>query len=176
MTMLNWLKNYWFDPEFKRKQLFLQKVSFFKGVPRREFGRLFQALMMRNYLEGEILFKEGDVGRALFILETGKVEISRLNSAGLPQRVAVMRPGDYFGEMSLLDDLPRTASARAMEPTRVYLLYKTELDTLLQNAPRVGCAIMAHLAELLAGRLRVMMDQMHTASTKEVPPLVKEVF
>src|SRR4029077_4694690 len=132
-------------------------ISFFKNVPRHEFGRLFQALAVRNYMEGEILFKEGDVGRALFIMESGKVEIYRQNSAGQPQRLAILIAGAYFGEMSLLDDLPRTASARALEDSRVYLLYKTELDTLLHHAPRLGAAIMAHLVELLGGALPLLM-------------------
>jgi CRP/FNR family cyclic AMP-dependent transcriptional regulator len=160
--MWRWLKNYWFDPEFNRRRKFLQRISFFKSVPRHEFGRLFQTLVVRDYRPGEVLFKEGDVGRALFIMESGRIEIFRLNQRNDLQRVSLMGPGDYFGEMSLLDDLPRVAGARALEDSRVFLLYKTELDMLLERAPKLGGAIMGHLAELLAARLRMMMDRSRT--------------
>jgi len=156
--MIRWLKNYLFDPEFNRKRKFLQRVSLFQGISRREFGHLFQALVSRAYAPGEILFHEGDVGRALFILESGHVEITRAAAARDATRVAVLNPGDYFGEMSLLDERPRTATAAAMEPVRVYLLYKTELEKLLKGVPHIGAAIMTHLAMLLAARLRSLTD------------------
>jgi CRP/FNR family cyclic AMP-dependent transcriptional regulator len=156
--MLRWLKTFLINPEFNRKRKFLQRVSLFGGIPRREFGKLFQALVSRSYQPGEILFQENDVGRALFILEAGRVEISRRGTESGVRQVAILHPGDYFGEMSLLDERPRTATAAAMEPVRVYLLYKTELEKIVQCAPHVGAAIMNHLAILLAARLRSMSD------------------
>lgn len=146
------------DPEFNRKRKFLQRISLFQGISRREFGHLFQSLVSRPYAPGEILFHEGDVGRALFILEAGHVEVSVKGPDGAARRIAVLNPGDYFGEMSLLDDRPRTATAAAMEPVRVYLLYKTDLEKLTRTVPPVGAAIMTHLAMLLAARLRSMTD------------------
>src|ERR1700757_2209766 len=142
--MFAWFKNYWLDPEFNRKKSFLQRVPFFRNIPRREYGRLFQALVKRHYEVGDVLFKEGDVGRALFILEWGQIEITRRTAAGKTQRLAILDSGDYFGEISLMDDQPRTASAVAVTPSRVYLLYRTELDVLLQEAPHAAAAIMAH--------------------------------
>jgi CRP-like cAMP-binding protein len=171
--MLKWLQNFWMDPEFNRKKQFLKQVAFFRHVPRKEFGRLFQALAERNYQPGDVLFKEGDVGRALFILEWGQVEISRQIGKGEKQSIAVLGPGDYFGEVSLLDDQPRTASATALTSSRVYLLYKTELQALLDGAPHAGAAIMAHLAEVLASRLRSTMKRLPATATPE--PLLEEV-
>ena len=150
-------KNFWFDPEFTRKKRFLQQIPFFRNIPRHEFGRLFQALVKRHYEVGDILFKEGDVGRALFILEWGQIEICRRNAMGKTERIALLDSGDYFGEISLMDDQPRTASAVAATPSRVYLLYRTELDLLLEKAPHAAAAIMAHLAEVLASRLRSVL-------------------
>jgi len=157
--MMRWLKEYLFDPEFGRRRKFLQKVSLFQGISRREFGHLFQTLVCRSYGPGEILFHEGDAGRALFILESGHVEITRkAKKEGAAARIAVLNPGDYFGEISLLDERPRTATAAAMEPVVIYLLYKAELEKLMKSAPHIGAAIMTHLATLLAARLRSMTD------------------
>src|ERR1700690_2631168 len=136
--MIRWIQSVVFDPEFNRKRKFLQRISLFQGISRREFGHLFQALVSRAYAPGEILFHEGDVGRALFILETGHVEITRTTGKGDTDRVAVLNPGDYFGEMSLLDERPRTATAAAMEPVCAYLLYKTELEKLVKGVPHIG--------------------------------------
>jgi CRP-like cAMP-binding protein len=168
--VINWLKSALFDPEFGRKRKFLQRVSLFQGISRREFGHLFHALVTRSYAPGEILFHEGDVGRALFILTSGHVEITRATLQGDPTRVAILNPGDYFGEMSLLDERPRTASAVATEQVQVYLLYKTELEKLVKNVPHIGAAIMTHLAMLLAARLRSITDSapISIASTVKV--------
>jgi len=172
--MIHWLKNFLLDPEFNRKRKFLQRISLFQGISRREFGHLFQALVVRSYAPGEILFHEGDIGRALFILETGRVEISRLTPDGGTQQMAVLNPGDYFGEMSLLDERPRSATAAAMEPVRVQLLYKTDIDKLVKHVPHIGAAIMTHLAMLLAARLRAMTDTapISIASTVKVQEVV----
>jgi len=165
--MFKWLKNYWLDPEFNEKRNFLRRVPFFQNIPRKEYGRLFQSLVKRHYDPGDVLFKEGDVGRALFILEWGQIEIARHNGDGKPHRIALLDSGEYFGEISLLDDQPRTASAIAVTPSRVYLLYRTELDALLQEAPHAGAAIMAHLAEVLAARLRSVLAEQERAASGE---------
>jgi len=150
------LRDFLIDPEFSRKRKFLQRLPLFSDVPRRDFGTLFQALVERRYDPGEILFQEGEIGRALYILESGHVEISRRNAQGHLTRVAVLNPGDYFGEMSLLDELPRSATAAAMDPVRAHLLYKTEVEKVCRISPRVGVAVMSHLASLLAARIRAM--------------------
>ena len=172
--MIRWFKDVWFDPEFNRKRKFLQRGSLFSGISRREFGHLFQALVVRHYEPGEILFHEGDIGRALFILESGRVEISRKTPDGGTLQMAILNPGDYFGEMSLLDERPRSATAAAMESVKIHLLYKTELEKLIRHVPHIGAAIMTHLGMLLAARLRAMTDSapISLASTVKVREVI----
>ena len=172
--MLHWIRNYVLDPEFNRKRKFLQRISLFQGISRLEFGHLFQALVIRSYAPGEILFSEGDIGRALFILESGRVEISRRTAGGDNAQLAVLNPGDYFGEMSLLDECPRSATAAAMDQVRVQLLYKTELEKLVRHVPHIGAAIMTHLGMLLAARLRSITDSSPISIASTVK--VKEVL
>jgi CRP-like cAMP-binding protein len=177
--MRSWLKRLLIDPEFNRKREFLQKVSLFQDISRREFGALFQCLVVRQYHAGEVLCREGDIGRALFILEEGEVEIYRKGPSRAPQlsdhegtlslenkvwgdesrKIASLKSGDYFGEISLIDEQPRTATVTAVGKVRAYLLYKTEIDKLLREAPRIAAAIMTHLAALLAVRLRASMNR-----------------
>ena len=65
-----------------------------------------------------------------------------------------MEPGDFFGEMTLLDELPRSATARAVDPSRLFILYKTHLDELASESPRIAAKLLHNLARLLSARLR----------------------
>lgn len=142
------------DPQFTKRKQFLHSMGLFADLRGRELGIMSHALYARNYQPGEIVFGEGDIGRALFILESGKVELSRKGLEGESVMLHTVKPGEFFGEMAMLESLPRSATATAVEPSRLHLLYRTKLDTLLYTHPRIGVAIMTHLARLLSARLR----------------------
>ncbi len=156
MIALKSLKRWFIDPQFSHKKKFLRSLEIFRNLRGGELGSLVAALHCRTYREGEVIFVEGDIGRALFILENGAVELTRPLSKGKQHVLYHLKPGDFFGEMALLESLPRTATATATEKTRLHLLYKSKLDALLQDEPRIGVSIMSHLARLLSARLRRM--------------------
>lgn len=152
--MLKFLKKLFFDPGFQKKKAFLKTLALFKDLHDHELGKLAQSLHSRTYHAGETLFLEGDIGRALFIIETGKVDLTRQDANGKAKLIYAVNPGEFFGEMALLEQLPRTASATAVERSHLYLLYRSKLDALLHYHPRTGATIMTHLAQLLSARLR----------------------
>jgi CRP-like cAMP-binding protein len=152
--LLKSLKKLFFDPAIQRKKAFLRSMTLFRDLRDRELGHLAQCLHARTYHAGEVLFMEGDIGRALFILETGKIDLTRVGDDGKPQLVYSAQPGDFFGEMALLEQLPRTATATAAERSHLFLLYRSKLDGLLNHEPRIGASVMTHLAQLLSARLR----------------------
>lgn len=154
MSVLKNLKRWFIDPQFSRKKHFLRSLDIFKDLRDRELGHLVSALHSRTYREGEVVFVEGDIGRALFVLESGAVDLTRSGADGKPAVLYRLKPGDFFGEMALLESLPRTATAVATEKTHLHLLYKSKLDALLSAEPRIGVTIMSHLARLLSARLR----------------------
>ncbi|MDD5303889.1 MAG: cyclic nucleotide-binding domain-containing protein [Elusimicrobia bacterium] len=160
MSALKSLKRWFIDPQFSRKKQFLRSLDIFKDLRDGELGHLVQALHSRSYREGEVVFVEGDIGRALFILETGAVELTRPGADGKPVPLYQLKPGDFFGEMALLESLPRTATATASEKSHLHLLYKSKLDALLNGEPRIGVTIMSHLARLLSARLRRQNTEM----------------
>jgi len=147
------LKRWFIDPQFSRKKEFLRSLDIFKDLRDRELGYLVQALHSRTYRPGEVVFQEGDIGRALFVLETGGVELT-LPFGGETRVLYQVQPGEFFGEMALLESLPRTATATATAKSHMHLLYKSKLDSLLSGEPRIGVTIMSHLARLLSSRLR----------------------
>ena len=153
--MLRFIKRLFFDEAFKQKKTFLRSLDLFKDLSSGEIGLLAQSLHSRTYHAGEVLFVEGDIGRALFILEAGKVELARRDhETGKMKPIYAVEPGDFFGEMALLEQLPRTATATAVERSHLFLLYRSKLDNLLHHDPKVGVTMMTHLAQLLSARLR----------------------
>lgn len=152
--MLKSLKKLFLDPQFSRKKSFLKSLVLFQDLGDRDLGVLAKALHSRTYHAGEVVFKEGDIGRALFILESGKVTLSRASGDGASQVIHTLQPGEFFGEMALLEQLPRTASAEAAERCQIMLLYKSRMEALLHGQPRIGVAVMSRLAQLLSARLR----------------------
>ena len=158
--MLKSLKKFFLDPQFGRKKAFLKSLVLFQDLRDRDLGVLSQALHSRTYHAGEVVFMEGDIGRALFILESGRIELTKRGSDGEPQLIATLGPGDYFGEMALLEQRPRLASAVAVEQTGVYMLYKAKLESLYVEAPRLALAITLHLAQVLSARLRTATERL----------------
>jgi CRP/FNR family transcriptional regulator len=154
MSPLKFLKRWLGDPAFSRKKQFLHSLELFRGLHAGELGELIHALHARTYKPGEVVFVEGDIGRALFILESGSVELTKLGPDGKPSHLYTLKPGEFFGEMALLESLPRVATATAAETSRLHLLYRAKLDALLESHPRIGVTIMSHLARLISARLR----------------------
>ncbi len=98
--------------------------------------------------EGELIFREGDLGPEMYIINEGKVEI--LNTVGdEEQLLAVLEKGDFFGEMSVLEDLPRAASARALTDVRLLQINGTTFDHMLQSNPEIAVRMMRKLSRRL---------------------------
>jgi signal-transduction protein with cAMP-binding, CBS, and nucleotidyltransferase domain len=91
------------DPEQMRRAPFLAGSPLFTGLPRRLLARLATRFFEKMYRPGEIVFEEGDPGRALFVVVEGAVEITRATPQG-PYILNTLGPGDAFGELALIDD------------------------------------------------------------------------
>jgi CRP/FNR family transcriptional regulator, cyclic AMP receptor protein len=144
----------WFRNDHHWETLsFFRGVPIFQGLTRRQLGRVMMAMQRRPYRAGEVLFEEGQVGRAVFILKSGKVELSR--KSGSTRRVlGVLTPGQMFGEMALLEHMQRTASATVLEDGEIYLLYTASLDALIHQHPNIGVVLLRNMAVMLSALLR----------------------
>jgi CRP-like cAMP-binding protein len=115
------------------------------GGPSPGAGRKGYALELKA---GEYVFREGDLGTEMYIINEGKVEI--LNQVGDEEQVlAVLEKGDFFGEMSVLEDLPRAASARAGTDIRLLQINGSTFDQLLQGNPEIAVRMMRKLSRRL---------------------------
>lgn len=159
MRLLN-IFNRIYDEEILGKLDFLKGIGLFEGIKKGQLIHVLESLQERTYLKGETIFAQGDIGRALFIVFSGKVALSRLDADGQKgETLAEVNPGEFFGEMALLEEMPRTASAHAAEDTKVFMLFKIKLDSLLFSRPRIGVVIATHLAKILSARLRAGLEK-----------------
>jgi Cyclic nucleotide-binding domain/FHA domain len=129
-----------------------------------------QAALSVSFNAGEIIFREGDLGTEMYIINEGKVEI--LNRVGEDDRVlAVLEKGDFFGEMSVLEDLPRAATARAVSDSRLLQINGSTFDQMLQANPEIAVRMMRKLSR----RLRETDELLKTAFGSRVSPISSEI-
>ena len=119
--------------------------------------------------EGEYVFREGELGTEMYIINEGKVEI--LNEVGgEEQLLAVLEKGDFFGEMSVLEDLPRAASARALTEVRLLQINGSTFDQLLQGNPEIAVRMMRKLSRRLRETDELLKGVLGTkAPSREMP-------
>ncbi|MDA8132881.1 MAG: cyclic nucleotide-binding domain-containing protein [Elusimicrobia bacterium] len=149
-----------YDEAILSKLRFLKGISLFEGISKRNLIHVLESLQERTYLKGETIFAQGDIGRALFIVFSGKIALARLDPVTQKtETIATVNPGEFFGEMALLEEMPRTATAIAAEETKVFMLFKIKLDSLLFARPKIGVYIAAQLAKILSARLRALLEK-----------------
>ena len=110
---------------------------------------------------GDFLFREGDLGTEMFILQEGQVEILKV-VGGVDEQLAVLDKGDFFGEMSLLEDLPRTASARALTDCKVIRINGATFDQMLRTKPEIAVRIMRKLSRRLRQTDQMLREALGT--------------
>lgn len=141
------------DREQLRRLRLLEQVPLFAGLGRRQLGTVLIKLFQREYEAGEMIFLTGEPGKALYIVLDGTVLIyHQVNGHEYP--LATMAPGSYFGELALIDTLPRMASARAEEPSRLLIFYKSHFDQLIEKRSAIALTVMGNLLKTLAGYIR----------------------
>jgi CRP/FNR family transcriptional regulator/CRP/FNR family cyclic AMP-dependent transcriptional regulator len=142
----------------------LRKVSLFAGLSDQELEALAGSLGKRTFAKGMIIFHKEGVGQTLYVIESGKVRIFILSESGEEITVNIYGPGDVFGEFSLLDGLPRSAGALALEKTVTLTLHRDDFLRHLDAYPRMARSIM----KVLTTRLRYTTLQAETLSFLDV--------
>jgi CRP-like cAMP-binding protein len=150
----------------------LAPVLLFADLDGTELEELATLLRRRRYAKGEVIFREGDAGESLFIVEEGRVKLAIGSPDGNEVILDLLEPGDFFGELALIDREPRSADAVAIETSSLLSLQRAEFLRFLVEHPRVA----ARLLVTMSHRLRRTTAQLHDVAFLDVPSRLAHVL
>lgn len=127
----------------------LRNVSLFANVDESELHRLSALLSERAFSKEATIVSKDEPGDAMFVIARGRVKVCIQGEAGREVILNILKTGDFFGEMSLLDDLPRSASVVAAEDSSVLILKRDQFAEHIKNSPTTGLNIMGELSRRL---------------------------
>ena len=148
------------DPQF------LADMALFKSLPPSQLVQISQDIMYRYFEQGEIIFREGDPGEVLYMVKSGQVRIYINGLDGSETSVILFgRPGDIFGELAVIDGLPRSATAVAISPTTLYMIERQTFSQHMRHMPQLSFNFMYELTK----KVRYNTKQMDSLTSLPVP-------
>ena len=152
----------------------LADIGLFGGLSKATLETLAASLPASRVEAGEIVVEEGDLSTQMFVVVGGELEVIKKGESGGDVRVAVLGPGDWFGEMSIIDVQPRSASVRAVAPTLVLSITSEHVENLLYRRDVKDYALfIMNIARELSRRLRVadgILAQFYAALSHQYSP------
>ena len=143
----------------------LRNVPFFVGRSEADIAVLAKRLVMRRFNADQVIFHLGDPAGLLYIITSGKIKISHSSSDGQEAVLAILGAGDFFGELALLDDSPRSATAETIEPTETLTLHRDDFLKYIDSNP----AFSRHVLNILAKRIRHLNKQVSDIFFLDLP-------
>ncbi len=131
----------------------------FQQLNNKQVSMLMKLVHQRSYQPNEYIFVEGDPGLGIYFIEKGHVRITKELKEGEEEILAELEQGDFFGELSAIDEKPRSASAIAITDTKVGVIFKPDLDEFIEKYPKVGIHILRGLAKIISTRLRKFNEE-----------------
>ncbi len=136
----------------------LAGIPLFAGIARAHLETLAALLRRRRFAAGEVVFDEGDPGTALYILEAGQVKIRLMSPDGREVVLAVLRPHDFFGELALIDEQPRSADAVVRTASEVLVLNRDDFVRCAVAQPQIALNALAAVSRRLRRTDQIIAD------------------
>lgn len=136
--------------EAEKESSYLKQVSLFANLADEDLHELMTAAKRRAFRSGEVIFHRDDPGQVLYMIKEGKVKICIISPDGQEISLAVFGKGECFGEFALLDGLPRSADAIALEKVECYTLQRSDFHNAIMKNPKIAIQVL----EALTKRLR----------------------
>lgn len=142
----------------------LRSSSLFAGVPPSDLVAIAEFTTVKTLPKGAYLFHEAEPSSGFYIVQTGAINVHRVNSSGKEQVIHVFRAGESFAEGTLATDKGYPADARAVEPSQVLLVQKTGILSLLRNHPELALRMLGSMS----AHLRILVGQLEDLTLKDV--------
>jgi len=133
----------------------LAQVPLFSQISRRDLKRLARGTVRRQFDKGSVIVKEGDQAVAFYLISSGRAEVVKGAEGSKPRVLSTLGPGDFFGEMALLDGYLRSASVRALEDTECLVLSRWDFLAEVRSGPSIAIQMLP----VLSRRLREVESQ-----------------
>ena len=131
----------------------LRTIPIFEGLGFNDLKKIELIVHKRTFMPNEVIFYERQPGAGMYIIKRGLIKLTKtVNEERV--KISELQDGEFFGEMSLLDDYPRSAEATAVEKTEALGIFRPDLFDLIENNPKLGYKILLRLSKRLASRLR----------------------
>jgi len=140
----------------------LKSVSLFTDLDDKSLARLESLLSVKRYKKNNLIIFEDDKGLNLFIINQGRVKISRISEEGGEVILAILGEGEFFGEISVVDGLSRSATVTSLDEVELLVMKREDFLAALQEFPQVGIALLRELA----GRIRKSDAQIKSLSLR----------
>lgn len=144
---------------------FLATVPLFNGLDRSELEKFAEVTREKSYPKGSVILFEDDPGDSLFVVRDGRVKVVLIGEDGREVILGVLGVGEYFGELSLIDDRPRSAHVIAMEDSNLLVLRREDFRKRVESSPSVAWSLLTELSR----RLRRADDKIGGLVLLDVP-------
>jgi CRP/FNR family transcriptional regulator len=133
----------------------LKTIELFKDLDEQAHAEIISHVTLDYLPENHLIFSEGEAGDRMYFIKTGMVKIYHAGvSDSFDQELAILGDGDFFGEMALISDEARNASAKTLEPTEVFIFRKEDFLNLISTNPRVAEIISKEFLERVKANIR----------------------
>lgn len=132
----------------------LKEIVLFKGLDNRELDIVSRKVFEKQYKKGSTLFVEGMAGEVLYIVMEGGVDVIKKVKGG-EKVISNVNSGEIVGEMSLIDEEPRSASGKTNSDSRLIVITKNSFNEMLESDPKIAAKILMSLLKIINKRLRV---------------------
>jgi len=133
---------------------FLKKTVLFKDLSTFELIKVNKVTRTRRLQADEVVFREGTVGDSLFIVKSGSVRVTKMDDGGQEKVLAILNPGDHFGEIALVDHQTRSATIIANEETELIQIKDEDFNRLLEEDKEIALKFYKTFVKVLCMRLR----------------------
>src|SRR5438067_3044104 len=133
----------------QNETIYLKQVPLFADFADEDIRQLMAVARKRTFRSGEVIFHRDDPGQVLYVIKEGKVKICLISPDGQEISLVVLGKGEYFGEFSLFDGLPRSADAITLEKTECYTLQRNDFDKVIMKSPKIALKMLEALTKRL---------------------------
>lgn len=144
----------------------LKRVPLFQGLKKSDLHEFEKIIHLRRFKADETIFWEGEPGVGMYIVQEGLVAIYKKSTENEREELARLSRGEFFGELALLDDSPRSATAAALEDSQILGLFHPDLMSLIDRKPRLGNQFLFQLALLIGERLKHTNEELQAVWAK----------